>query len=115
MDVGLDGLEARAGLVEPLNRLRGRCTDLAEIRGLRLKLPEGFLMKNPKRQCFSIERLLDRAHSLGDVGGARALRDAVGLLPLMEREAEPIQLRLESRQALIQIGIVLTHREPVVG
>jgi hypothetical protein len=34
-------------------------------------------------------------------------------VPLVQRKAEAIQLRLEARQSLFESGIVLMHRAPI--
>ena len=62
-------------------------------------------------QCMSfvIGRRFERANALIDFGFARRL-GAFLRLPLMERKAETIQLRLEARQTLFETRIVLIHR-----
>jgi hypothetical protein len=57
---------------------------------------------------FAIERLFQCADALIDVS---ARRRVLVRLPLMQGEAESIQLRLESRQSLFEARIVLVHRE----
>src|SRR5688572_4127333 len=64
-------------------------------------------MHQAQRMSFAIECLFECADSVIDVSaGWRALVR----LPLMKREAESIQLRLEARQALLETRIVLVHR-----
>jgi hypothetical protein len=56
---------------------------------------------------FAIECLFECADAVIDVS---ARRRVIVRLPLMKREAESIQLRLEARQPLFEARIVFVHR-----
>jgi hypothetical protein len=57
---------------------------------------------------FSIECFFERADAQVDIS---ARRFVLVRLPLMQGEAEAIQLRLKARQPLLQPRIVLMHRK----
>ena len=59
---------------------------------------------------FARNCLFERAHALIEIGGWIRRRVTLCVLPLMQGEAETIQLRLEARQPLFEAGIVLMHR-----
>ena len=77
------------------------------MRGVCLQLLERLLMHQPQCMSFTVERFFERSDSLIDV---RSGRCAIAVLPLMQGEAESIQLSLESRQPLFETWIVV-HRE----
>ena len=57
---------------------------------------------------FSIECFFERAHAQIDISPGRLV---LVRLPLVQSEAEAIQLRLEARQPLFETRIVLLHRK----
>jgi hypothetical protein len=59
-----------------------------------------------QRKGFAIEGLFERADSLIQI---RAGRRVLVRLPLVQGEAESIQLSLEARQTLFETRIVLVH------
>src|SRR5688572_23515630 len=97
---------ASAGLQLGEHRLYVRA-QLLQTRGVRLQLLQRLLMHRPQRMSFSIDCFFETADPVIDV---RARRRVLVRLPLMKREAEWIQLRLEARQPLFEARIVFVHR-----
>jgi hypothetical protein len=75
---------------------------------MRLQLLERFFVHQPQRMSFSIECFFERANAQIDIS---ARRFVLVRLPLMQRKAEAIQLRLEARQPLFEPRIVFVHRK----
>ena len=80
---------------------------LLQTRRVPLQLFQRFLMHQPQRMSFSIDGFFECADAVIDVG---ARRRVLVRLPLMEGEAESIQLGFEARQPLFEAWIVLMHR-----
>ena len=93
------------------DQAREAARQLAQAFGLRLKLLQRFLVKLPQGPRFTSDRLFERAESLVEIEFVGRSGLPLRLAPLMKRQAETIQLRLEARQTLFQTWIVLLHRE----
>jgi hypothetical protein len=87
------GHAAAASLQLGENRLNVGA-QLLQTRRVRLQLLHRFLMHQPQRMSFSIDRFFECADAVIDVS---ARRRVLLRLPLMEGEAESIQLGFEAR------------------
>src|SRR5262245_25817331 len=113
MYVVLESHEPRLRLVQAGDRVGSGLADFLEARCLGLQLLERLFVHPPERVCFTVQRFLERSDALIYALSAGWLNRFLVLLPLMEREAEPIQLGFETGETLLEIGIILIHRESV--
>ena len=113
MDVVLKGHEPRLGLVQAGYRTGSGLADLFEACCLGLQLLERLFVHPPEHVRFTVQRFFERSDALIDVLSAGRLNCFLILLPLMKREAEPIQLGFETGKTLLEIGIIVIHRKSV--
>jgi hypothetical protein len=74
-------------------------------------LLERLFVHLPEHVRFTVQRFFERSDALIYALRAGRLNCFLVLLPLMKSEAEPIQLGFETGETLLEIGIVLIHRE----
>jgi hypothetical protein len=113
MYVVLKGHKPGLGLVQAGYRIGSGIADFFEACGLGLQLLERLFVHPPERVRFTVQRFFERSDALIYALSARRLNCFLVLLPLMKSEAEPIQLGFETGETLLEIGIILIHRESV--
>ena len=106
----MKGRKPRFGLIEAIDRIRRGDANLAEVGGLSLQLLQRLLVQPSKGARFAVERLLERPNAAIDVQRVGSLLGVIArVLPFTERQAEPVQLRLEPRETLFQFEVFLSH------
>jgi hypothetical protein len=113
MYVVLKGHKPGLGLIQAGYRIGSGLANLFEACCLGLQLLERLFVHLPEHVRFTVQRLFERSDALIDVLRAGRLNCFLVLLPLMKREAEPIQLGFETGKTLLEIGIIVIHRKSV--
>jgi hypothetical protein len=84
--------------------------DIAQAVRLCLQPFQRFFVNPPERTHLARDGVLESLDTLVQFGGIGGLSGALRVTPLMKREAETIQLRLEARETLLKTWIVLVHQ-----